>query len=325
MSGLLRSELLRLRSRRFVVVLLLLALTGFGVGVAIAAAKHHRLTPAQLQVGQQRVTQLIAEQQAGREQCVQQLPPGQEADQFCGPAPDLSGFRAEDFTDTRPFVLVGQLPDGVLGIGVITAVLLFVIGATWVGAEWSTRSMVALLFWEPRRTRVVLTKLGVLVGAAVVVGVVAQALWFGAAQLLAGTRGTRGGLPPHFYGDLAQTQGRVVLFGVLVAAMGFALANLVRNTGAAMGIAFAYLIVVENAVRALWPRGQEWLLTTNAQALIDPAGARYFLQGARNTDGSYGPGREVVLSHLHGGLVLGCVATLVVLVGGVLFVRRDLN
>ena len=40
----------------------------------------------------------------------------------------------------------------------------FLIGATWIGAEWSSRSIVALLFWVPQRMRVMGTKIAVLVG-----------------------------------------------------------------------------------------------------------------------------------------------------------------
>ncbi len=324
MTGLLGAEVRRFRSRRFVLVLLLLSLLGFGAGVTVAALQHRTPTSADLQQAQVRIDQFLKEAAAGREQCLTQVPPGQAPDQFCGTAPVVQELRAEDFTDVRPFVLADQLPNGAIGIGVLTAVLLFLIGATWVGAEWSTRSMVALLFWEPRRVRVVTTKLGVLLLAATGIGVVAQLLWFGAAQLLSRTRGTTAGLPGAFYGNVLQTELRAVLFGIIAAALGFALANLVRNTGAALGIAFAYLLVVENAVRALYPRWQGWLLTTSAGALLDPAGGRYYLAGRPDGLGN-ASGREVVVTHLHGGLVLGGTALVLVALGSVLFVRRDLH
>ncbi len=324
MTGLFRAELRRFRSRRFVVLLLLLSLLGFGVGVAVAAVQHRTPTAADLQQAQQRLDAFARESAAGREQCLTQVPEGQDPNGFCGPVQGPQDLELQYFTDARPFVLANQLPEGALGIGVTTSVLLFLIGATWVGAEWSTRSMVALLFWEPRRVRVVVTKLGVLLLAATGIGVVAQALWFGAAQLLARTRGTTTDLPGAFYGNVLQTELRAVLFGVIAAALGFALANLVRNTGAALGIAFAYLIVVENAVRGLWPSKQGWLLTTSASALLDPAGGRYYLQERADAFGN-SVGREVVVTHLQGGLVLGAVVLALVALGSVLFVRRDLH
>ena len=66
---------------------------------------------------------------------------------------------------------------GAVGFGVLSAVLAGLIGATWIGAEWSSRSLVALLFWVPQRMRVMGTKIAVLVGAALLLGVVAQAGW----------------------------------------------------------------------------------------------------------------------------------------------------
>lgn len=81
--------------------------------------------------------------------------------------------------------------------------------------------------------------------------------------------------------------GRLVLLGALLGFTGAAVANLVRGHRAALGIAFGYLVLVETSVRALGDASQQWLLD--------------------------------------GGLVLGGGAALVVVVGSVLFVRRDLQ
>ena len=55
-----------------------------------------------------------------------------------------------------------------------------------------------------------------------------------------------------------------MLLTVLVALLGFGLTNLIRNTGAALGVGFVYFAIVETAVRALRPAWQPWLLSTNA-------------------------------------------------------------
>ena len=65
--------------------------------------------------------------------------------------------------------------------------------------------------------------------------------------------GTDDALPAGFWGDLLAAQGRSVLLTVLVALLGFGLTNLVRNTGAALGIGFVYFAVLENGVRACRP------------------------------------------------------------------------
>lgn len=317
-SGLLRAEVHRFRSRRFLWGIVGAGLVALLLGSLIAAHQHHKLTPADLAAAQQQVQTAVREQQQFHDQCISQLPPGASAEKDC-PVFNPSDVRAEDFAPVRPFVLAQQLPDGAVGIGALTAAALFLLGATWIGAEWSTRSLVALLFWEPRRTRVLLTKLAVLLVAAAGVAALAQLAWFGVAQALAGTRGTRSGLPSRFYSDLLGAQARLVLFGVLLSGLGFALANLLRNTGAALGIVALYLAVLENLIRVLRPGLAEWLLTTNAGALIGRTPVRLHVERRG------GPAREIVLGHLHGGLYLAGVVAALLAVGAVLFSRRDLS
>ena len=211
-------------------------------------------------------------------------------------------------------------------IAVATAAIAFVIGATWIGAEWSSRSIVALLFWEPRRVKVMLTKLAVLAATAAGLGVVAQAVWALAARVLAATRGSTTA-PPGFWGDLAASAGRSVLLVVLVSLLGFAFANVIRNTAAALGVGFVYFVLLENAVRAARPAWQEWLLSTNAAALVQDGGTSFFVYG-QVTDANgivQFTDRQVLVSNLHGGLVLTVVTLLVVALGVLLFARRDLT
>ena len=92
------------------------------------------------------------------------------------------------------------------------------------------------------------------------------------AGVLRAAVGTDEPLPDGFWSALLQTQGRGVLLTVFAALLGFGLANLVRNTGAALGIAFVYVVVVENAVRALRPHWDPFLLSTNALGLVQDGG-----------------------------------------------------
>jgi hypothetical protein len=166
----------------------------------------------------------------------------------------MSEIPLEYFLAKPPFERADALPDGAQGVGVFAAVLLFVIGATAIGAEWSSRSIVALLFWEPRRIRVMAAKLAVTALVAAVFALLAQAAWLGAAMLLSSSRGTTGPLPPDFWSRTLGMQGRLVLLGVFVCLMGFGIANLTRNTGAALGVGFVYFAIVENAVTRTAPR-----------------------------------------------------------------------
>ncbi len=102
-----------------------------------------------------------------------------------------------------------------------------------------------------------------------------------ASSSAAGRRRAHHGLPvqppARFYGDLLAQQGRAALLSLLMGLLGFSIANLVRNTGAALGVGFVYFAVVGTAVRNVRPRWQEWLLTDDALTLVQRGGNRLFL------------------------------------------------
>ena len=330
-GSLVRAEVRRFVSRRFLRVLLVVALALYALMIGVMAATGFaKTTPERLAEAERARQQVVQEQEAFRQQCLRDptLPPGVPPDEVCGPPVTADTVRVEEFLDRQPFVLVDELPGGALGLAAATSVLAFVVGATWIGAEWSTRSIVALLFWQPRRWSVMRAKIGVLVAALAVFAAASQALWWASALVLAATRGRTGPVRDGFYADLLAQQGRTVLLVVLVGLLGFALSNLTRNTGAALGVGFVYVAVVESAVRGLRPRWQEWLLTDNALALVQQGGNTLFLpgEGALDPNGGFVEGgREVVLSNLHGALVLGGVTVVLVTLGVVLFARRDLH
>lgn len=328
-GSLLHAEVHRLLSRRFVQVLVLLGALGFAGALVLASIQFASTTPAALAEAQAELERVRADNEVFYQQCLTSadIPDGTTPEQFCGPPPTAESFGGvEQFLDKRPFVLGEDGLTGALAVAGATAALAFVIGATWIGAEWSSRSIVALLLWEPRRVKVLLTKLAVLAGATALLAVLAQAVWALAARVLAATRGDTGA-PPGFWGDLAASAGRGVLLVVLVAVLGFAFSNLVRNTAAALGVGFFYFVIVENAVRAARPAWQEWLLSTNAAALVQDGGASFFVFGqVTDANGVVSfTEREVVVSNLHGALVLTAVTALVVALGVLLFSRRDLS
>ena len=247
----------------------------------------------------------------------------------CGPpVADRETFgAAEDYLPKRPFDVARELPSFSIGIGVMVACFCFLMGATWIGAEWSQKTLMALLFWEPRRLKVFLTKI-------TVAGRRAGSRRRGRAGRdgsVPASSSARPRAPPRssdaFWGDLLAQQGRLVLFAVLLGLIGFGIANLIRNTAAALGVGFVYFIaeIILQNVRPAW---QEWFLTINAGALVNEGGLRVYIYTGEpvfQSDGSISDGREVLISNWHGGLVLGGLALLLLLVGGFLFKRRDLT
>lgn len=331
-AGLARSEVRRFTSRRFIRWLLGLAVLGYLVVVPLVAiTQFGRTTEAMRTEAQAEVDRIVAEQKAYRDQCLKSpLPPDAPADMavedYCGPPATAEGIPVEQFLPKTPFNLASALQPGALAVGAAVAVLFFVVGATWVGAEWSARTMMALLFWETRRIRVLVTKIVVLVGAAAGFAVVAQLVWAASAWWIASTRGSTSGLPKGFWVDVAALSGRSVLLAVFTSLIGFAVAQLIRGTGAALGVGFVYFAIIESAVQGIRPGWSQWLLTTNAAALVAKGGIPVYVQGTTvSATGQLEEGREIVIGNLHGGLVIGGVTLALLALGAWLFRRRDLT
>jgi hypothetical protein len=328
-GSLFRAELHRFRARRFVQVLVGLAVLGWLATTVISLTQFGTPSPSELAAAEQQVEQFVADNERFREECLQDPNRPEEipVDEFCGPPVTAEDFDLGMFLATPPFSFADGAVMGAVGFGAAGAALAFVLGATWIGAEWSTRSLVSLLFWETRRTRVVAAKLAVLVLGTAALGVGLQAAWLASASILDAAAGDGQGLPAGFWGDLLGTQARGVLVTVLAAVGGFGLTFLVRNTGAALGIGFVYFAIVETAVGAFRPRWQPWLLTNNAAGLLLPDGHTVFsfsetVDAAGNI---VGENWEYTITNLQGGVLLAGVAAVAVAVGVALFVRSDIQ
>jgi hypothetical protein len=155
-------------------------------------------------------------------------------------------------------------------------------------------------------------------------GVLAQAAWLATAGIWEAAVGSTEPLPEDFWRALLEAQARGVLLVVLAAVLAFGLTNIVRNTGAALGIAFVYTAIVENILRALRPHWEPWLLTSNALGLVQDGGYTiiYWNDGAIGRDGNP---PEYFLGPLQAGVHLGAVAVVLAAVGALLFAKRDLH
>jgi hypothetical protein len=333
-GSLLRAELHRFRSRRFLQVLLGLSVLGWIVATVIALTQFGVPTDGDRADAQAQIDQIVAEQEMYLEQCRADpeeyyggpIPDDVSTDEVCGPPMTAEDFRVEDFIGKAPFDLALDGIPGAVAFAAAAAVIAFIVGATWIGAEWSSRSLVALLFWVPQRMKVMATKIAVLVLGAALFGVLAQAGWLLMAWILRSAVGTDDPLPDGFWGELLGLQGRSVLLTVLIALLGYGLTNLVRNTGAALGIGFVYFAVIETALMGFRPGWQPWLISSNAAGLLAPGGAEFadYDTLTVNPEGFTEPS-TYLLSNLQAGIFLTAVVTIIVGVGVVLFARRDVH
>ena len=146
-GSLLRAEVHRFTARRFIHVLLGLAVLGWLAAVVVGLLNFGAPTESDFADARARMEQAIADEQVFRETCLEDAErAGEDPELFCGPPLDTSDWRVEDWVDTAPFDLAASAEAGATAFGAASAVLAFLIGATWIGAEWSSRSIVALLF-----------------------------------------------------------------------------------------------------------------------------------------------------------------------------------
>jgi hypothetical protein len=150
----------------------------------------------------------------------------------------------------------------------------FLVGASFVGAEWRSGAMTNLLLWRPRRLQVLGAKLVTLLGALLGLGVVLGAAWTAAFWLVASYRGITDPMTSGAWQSFALTGARALTVVLVAGALGFTLASLGRHTAMAMGAAIAAFVVgvigVSIAVFSTGVRFPErWLWPTYLQAWME--------------------------------------------------------
>lgn len=157
----------------------------------------------------------------------------------------------------------------------------WLVGASSIGAEWGPRTITALLTWEPRRAQVLVTKAAAAATFTVVLVLLLEGLF--TIALLPGAAADPAGAGIQ-WDEYAAAGGRVLLVAVIACLFGFGLATIGKNTAAALGGGLAYLLIVENLVRAYKPGWTGWLLGSNMGRVIE--GGPGFGLAERTTTGA---------------------------------------
>ncbi len=157
-----------------------------------------------------------------------------------GPRPEY--FPAENYLPSS-FNFKGSFGEMLIIWAAIIAMIAFLIGATFIGAEWNSGAMMNLLTWRPKRISVLATKLGVLLGGMTVMGVLTFGLWTGVLWLTGYYRGTTDGMTSGTWQSFALSGLRGIAMILLFAALGFLIASIGRHTALAMGLAIGVIVV----------------------------------------------------------------------------------
>ncbi|MGO4598852.1 ABC transporter permease subunit [Terrabacter sp. 2RAF25] len=339
-AGLVGVELRRLWWRRLtkVAVVALVLFTGAAVYNAYSSSTPERLAQ-QLDDYKALVADTKRQQADFKEQLPQMLA---QCRQDQAAERQRSGDQSVDFGcdsiagPTEPtleqFGLVPPVAD-VITAGIATsaaylvAFLAFVLGASAIGAEFTTGSMGNWLTFQPRRTRVALTKLAaVALGGAALAVVFALLTNLGARMIAVVNRpGEELVLPePATATDsVPQLLLRVGAVAVLAGICGAALALVLRYTAGVVGVLLAYAVGVELIAAQAFLQGRlkPWTVGTNVEAFLGK-GTTYF---AERCEGSTCSFASQSLSYTHSWIFLLVVGLALTVVGVLTFHRRDVS
>jgi hypothetical protein len=346
---LLRAELGRLFGRRFTKIMLgvvLLVLAIVAVGLAATSHTHNAQTRAQAlaqmhQLRQQNdamVNQLRADCEAQQKDPSASNPDGNKFPPGFDCAQIANGFNPsdEDVASFEPhqFVFRTDADQSLMVVGFLLALLAFAVGASFVGAEWSSGGMMNLLLWRPRRVPLLLGKLTSLLLGTLATGVVVTVAWVAGVYAIAATRGDAHGVTRGLLTSIALTDARALGMMLAAAVLGFCVASLGRNTATALGLAIGYVVVFEVGARivlqlAAVPRPQRFFLSNYATAWLSKTQSYFDDSSCRRAaavglNGNCEPVRWTL--HMSQSAVLGAVLVGLVLVWAFTsFRRRDIT
>jgi ABC-type transport system involved in multi-copper enzyme maturation permease subunit len=240
------AETRRLTKRRFTRFFLIGVVLVLGAIAAGMFLTNHKNTPEVVAAAQAKADrefqQATAQADADRKACEAQPQPGNDCSQMW--TPTREEFQAQYYMPPT-FNFRKNFGDMVTTLASILAVAAFVIGASFVGAEWSSGGMMNLLLWRPQRLKVLNTKLAALLVLLTGVTVVLSALWTGAFALIASLRGTLDAMTSGAWQSFLLMELRGLVMVLVAGAVGFGLASIGRHTAVAMGVAIGVLVVLQ--------------------------------------------------------------------------------
>lgn len=238
MTGQVRNELRRYRSRP-VIVLLVVAAALLAAVIAGVTAWESR-PPSRSEINTARIQENLAQGSAELKKCLSDptnyLGPG-ATEQQCR---DALPVDSAAFLPREPLDLRGTLEGNGLGVALLVAALLIMGACVFAGSDFTSGSISNQALFAPRRTRLWFAKaFAVSFWSAVVSAVVLGGFWL-AMYLLAEDRGV-----PHgsaIVDDVSWHFARAVVFCTGAALGAFALTIIFRHAAATLGLLFAVSI-----------------------------------------------------------------------------------
>lgn len=206
------------------------------------------------------------------------------------------------------------------GPAVAYLIVAVILGGSFIGAEFRAGTVENLLLWEPRRTRVMLTKFAVgFVSSAAVVAIV-LGFFTGLLSLLASMNGTWEAVDGRFWRDVVFVIGRIAVTAGLFAVLAMAVATITRHTAAAIAAVLGWFAVSNIVIElvAKWFRPYE--LFVNALAFYGKGQPFKYVPTNQGWD---------FMAYHHGylaaGLYVAAWTLIPAAIATVIFVKRDLT
>jgi ABC-2 type transport system permease protein len=247
-----RAETRRLAKRRFTRFFLagvLVVLAAVAVGVFLS---NHKSGPALIATAQARADQDFRQQSqaAAQEKANCEAARGtanagnypSDCSQLYSPSRE--DFRAESYLPAS-FDLRKDFRDMVTVLAALLAMAAFVVGASFVGAEWTSGGMMNLLLWRPQRLKVLGAKLAALLVGLTAVTVLLSAAWTGVFVLVARLHGTTAGMTSGTWQSIVLMELRGLALVLAGGVVGFGLASIGRHTAMALGVAMGVIVVLQ--------------------------------------------------------------------------------
>jgi ABC-2 type transport system permease protein len=246
------AESRRLVKRRFTRFFVLGALVVLAAVAVAMFVTNHKIGPAQIAQAKAKAHaeyQRNVDQTAAFQKQCEAAKGTAGAKNFPGDCNDITPPNESDFDPAwftpATFDFRKNFPALVTTLAALLAVVGFVVGASFVGAEWNSGGMANLLLWRPQRIRVLGTKLLAFLVGLVALTVVLSAVWTGLFTLVARLRGTSASMTGGAWQSLLLMEGRGLVLVVVAGALGFGLASLGRHTAMALGVAIGLIVVFQ--------------------------------------------------------------------------------
>jgi ABC-2 type transport system permease protein len=324
MNRLFLAELNRLRSRRLTWIAIILVVLAIGLTQLAVAQAVKPLTATELAQGQAQYQEALRDYEANKADY-------EQSEQQCrddGNPPEDCQFKPipENYA-SRSVVAFDEITNVAITVAVFVTTLTFLlIGASFIGAEYSSGALGNWLSFIPERGKVFASKLLALVAAAAVVTALASAVTIGLSALVARVVGADVvGLT-----KLVEMGGRGVAIGVIGGVLGFVLALVTRHTIAAGATVLGYLlvtwVVAAFAYSIEWlQKLKPWLPEYNVLAFLNHG---YEYQVYVNTVTAQGLEQTSVdrtISFAHSAGYWSVIVVVVVGLAYLVFRRRDVN